>query len=525
LHGGRRLNSPSENAKRSSTTFERITLAFVLVVAFVLRTRQIEDFFVGPDDGAYLHSARVDVIEPGGFHPVRWVEEDVAWIGWFAEHYGEKTVTYPHSYLHQFTARYFFRFGAGSLQALRMSSALTGVLTVLFAWFFVTRLWPERRRAALLAAAILAVMPAHVFFSRTGWGQVGFACFYLAYSTLLYRVLFVIEAGDKRAFRRAGIGMCVYALLAFGWQEGVAPYIVGSGLVVLLAPYLVGGAKTPFTRRTWTYVWSAVPVGALTLALALFSSFAQEFWFDKKYPGGIETWGELKVATTKNLILSQRIDLLFTWIVIALALFGSIVTLRRNRTFALYAAASALFGSAILYFFFTDAMLVRAYMPVIVALPIFAAFGLDDLSGRARRAAPVVIALVLSLLAWTSWTTLFGRVHDTFFVQHLYMQTGPSNKDFRDVDRPILEHLISHRDATDTVGVFGDKSAIFRLQDAGIRAAENYLEGPPETWPDWIVVSRAMFHGSPHTIERGGAYRYVIRDTIDRWNLYERVER
>jgi hypothetical protein len=523
LHGGRRLNTAAENSRPRGTRYEWIALVLVLVVAFVLRTRRIEDFFVGPDDGAYLHSAQIDVIEPG-IDPIRWVQEDVAWVGWFAEHYTDKNHTYPHSYLHQFVARYFFRLGCGSLQSLRLSSAFTGVLTVFFAWWLVARLWPERRRVALLAAALVAVLPVHVFFSRTGWGQVGFACFYLAYLTLLYRVLFVIPDGDVRAFRRAGLGLAAFALLAFGWQEGVAPYIVGSGLVVLAAPFLRGGAKTPFTRRTWTYVWSAAPVGALTLALALWSSFAKEFWFDKKYPPGIESWGQLKWESAKNLILSQRVDLLVGWIVLALALLGFVVTLKRYRICAWYLALSAAAGSVILFLGFTDAMLLRPYMPLILVCAIFAAFGLADLAVRARAAGPVVVGLVLVTLCWTSWTTLFGRVPDTLFVQHLYMQGGPLNKDFRDVDRPILDHLIAHRQPTDTVAVFGDKSAIFRLQDIGIRATENYLEGPPETWPDWLVAARRVYSGSPHTIAHPDAYRYVIRDTIDRWILLERVE-
>lgn len=500
-------------------------LVLLLVLAFVLRTHRIEDFYIGPDDGAYLHSARVDVIEQGGFHPVRWVQEDVAWIGWFAEHFHEDTVTYPHSYLHQFVARYLFRFGCGALQAIRMSSALTGVLTVFFAWWFVARLWPARRRADLLAAACIAFMPVHAFLSRTGWGQVGFGCFYLAYCALLYRVLFVIQDGNRRAFRRAGVGLAVTALLAFGWHEGVAPYIVGSGVVVLLAPFLRGGAKTPFTRRTWTYVWSALPVGVLMIAIASFSAFAQKLWINKAYPQGVDSWAHLKSLTLKDLFVQQRADLQITWIVLALALVGLVATWRVRRIFAAYLALTAAFGSAILFCFFTDANLLRIYMPVFTALAIFAAFGLEALAARFRRGGSIVIVMILIVIGWTSWTSLFGRVEDRFFVQHLYKRTAAPDNDYRDVDRPILDHLIARRAPSETVGVFGDKAAIFRLQDAGIHATENYLEGPPETWPAWIVAVRRVFHGSPHTIERGGAYRYVIRDTIDRWNLYERVTR
>ncbi|MBL8859404.1 MAG: hypothetical protein JNL28_12910 [Planctomycetes bacterium] len=508
--------------------WERAALFCVLCVALFLRVRQIEDFFVGPDDGAYLHSAQVDVIEPG-FDPVRWVKEDVAWVGWFAEHYGENTVTYPHSYLHQFVARYLFRFGFNSLQAIRLSSALTGVLTAFFAWWFVARLWPERRRVGLLAAAVVAVLPIHVFFSRTGWGMVGFGCFYLAYCTLLYRVLFVIPEGDRRAFLRAGFGLCATSLLAFGWQEAVAPYIVGSGAVVLLASWLRGpdgvGSPSIFSRRTWTYVWSAIPVGALTLALALFSPFAKQHWFEKPLPTGIDSWSQLKSVTAQNLVAVQRPDLQLTWIVLAFALVGFVLVWRERKTLAVYLGLSALGGTLILFCFFTDAWLMRAYMPLFTTLAIFAAFGLAALARRAGGLGPFLVALALAVVTWTTWTSLFGRVEDRFYVQHLYVMGGDVQKDYRNVDSQLLEHLRAHLAPGQSVGVFGDKSAIFRLQDIGIRAREDYLEGASETWPDWIVAARSLFQPSPHTVERGGAYRFVTRDTIDRWHLYERVAR
>lgn len=526
MHGDRELTPPAADGAARARTRERILLALVLLAALFLRTRRIEDFYIGPDDGAYLHSAQIDVIEPGGFHPVRWVREDVEWIGWFAEHFHEKTVTFPHCYLHQFVTRYFFRFGASSLAALRLSSALTGVLTVLLAWFFVIRIWPQERRFALIAAAVLALLPIHVFFSRTGWGQVGFACFYLGYLWQLHRVTFDLADGDRRGFARAGAGLVVFSLLAFGWGEGVAPYIVGSGLCVVLATLARGGTRALFSRRTWTYAWSAAPVGALTLALALFSPFAKEFWFEKQYPPGTDSWSDLKAQTTQHLFATQRLDLLVTWPVLVLSLVGFVALLRARRTLAWFLFGNALAGSAILFLFFTDAWLVRAFMPLFVVLALLAALGTHVIAERLRAAGPIWIACVLGVLGWISWTTLFGRVEDPLFVQHLYRPDAPLDKDFRDVDRPILDHLLAHRAEGDTYGVFGDKSAIFRLQDAGLRGArENYMEGAHALRPKWVVAARnTKFQESPHTIERGGPYRFVVSDTIQRWSLYERVD-
>lgn len=520
------MSAADAGAQASSRTRERVLLALILLAALLLRTVRIEDFFIGPDDGAYLFSARVDVLEPGGFHPVRWVQEDVAWVRWFAEHFHEETVTFPHCYLHQFAARWFFRLGAGSLAALRLSSALTGVLTAWFAWLLVSRAWPERRRLALLAAAVVALLPIHVFFSRTGWGQIGFACFYLGWLVFLHRVLFVLDDGDRAGFRRAGIALALLALLAFGWGEGVAPYIVGSGIVVAVAGFARGGLAGLFSRRTWTYVLGSVPVGGLTLALALFSPFAKKYWFEKKYPSGIDSWSDLKAQTIDYLGSAYRLDLLVTWPALVFAVVGLLALLRTRRTLAWFLLGNGLGGSAITFLFFTDAFLPRAYMPLYVVLGILAAAGLDALLERARVAGAVVAALVLATLGWITTTTLFGQVASLGFVQHFYMPGAPLDKDYRDVDRPILDHLLAHRKEGEGVGVFGDKSAIFRLQDAGIRGArENYMEGPQAERPKWVIAARnTKFHESPHTIERGGAYRFVVSDTILRWSLYERTD-
>lgn len=524
MHGDRELNAPAGERAASSGTRERVLLALILLAALLLRTVRIEDFYIGPDDGAYLHSAQIDVIEPGGFHPVRWVGEDVEWVRWFAAHYGDSTITYPHCYLHQFVARWFFRFTGGALLALRLSSALTGALTVLFARLFVRRIWPGRRRTALFAAAVLAVLPIHVFFSRTGWGQVGFACFYLGWLSVLHRVLFELADDDRAGFRRAGFGLVLLSLLSFGWGEGVAPYILGSGLVVAAAGLARGGIGGLFTRRAWTYAWSSVPVGALTLALALFSPFAQRLWFAKEAPRGM-SWLDLKAQTLGFLFKTSRLDLLLTWPLLLCAAAGVVVALRRSKRTALFLLGSALGGTAILFFFFADAWLVRAHMPLFVALAIFAAIGLDALVARLWGVGAALAGLVLASLLWITATTLWGRVDDVAFLQRLYNPGAPPEVDYRDVDRPILDHLLAHRSADDTYGIFGDKSAIFRLQDAGIRGAtENYMEGPDPVRPKWVVAARNTdFAKSPHTIERGGPYRFVVRDTIDRWSLYERV--
>lgn len=526
------MTTPNSARRRA----EGILLVLVLALAFWLRTRDVDSYYVGPDDGSYMHSAQLDVIEPG-FRPLVWVREDVAWVRWLSAHYGEENVTYQHSYAHQFVARYLFRFGLGSLSALRTSSAITGTLTALFAWWLFARAFTARRSLGLLAAAIVAVAPMHVFYSRTGWGQIGFACFYLAYTAVLYRVLFVIPRDSARELRRAGWALCAFSLLAFGWQEGVAPFVVGSGLLVVLAQIAfvdAGDERTwiarVLSRRTWTYVWSAIPIGGCTLALALWSPFAQKYWFTVKGRAGLDSWTALKRLSATDLCTGQRFDLQIGWLVLALALVGFVAWWRTERRFVFHLCASALFGSAILFLAFGDAFLLRGYMPLFVTLLIGAATGTSEIArALATRAGHLAGAaftgLVLISLLVVTWTTLFGRVEQALFVQRLYAHAEPRLVDYRNVDRPILDTLRSRMKPGDKVGVFADKAALFRLQDAGIRATEDYLEGPKDAWPAWVVGVSRIFDPSPHSATRGGEYQVAATDTIGRWSLYERIAR
>lgn len=508
-----------------------LLFAATIAFAFYVRTRDIEAFFVGPDDGSYLHSARVHELARGG-NPVRWIEEDVAWARFLAHNYSDTVLTYQHSYLHQFVTRYLFRFGCGSLQAVRLSTAITGTLTVMFvAWFFTT-MFPRRRSLAWMAAALVAVSPLHVFYSRTGWGQIGFTAFYFVYATLLYRVLVVIPNDDRRAFRRCGWGMLAASLLAYGYHEGVALFVVGSALVAFAAPWLFArdGVDSKFlSRRTWTCVWAAAPVGALTLALALFSSFAKEKWFNPLGTAGVTSYWDLKRLTIENLFLSQRPDLMLTWVVIVLAVIGGVAMWHERGTLAKYWVATAIAGTLVTFFLFGDANLLRAYMPVYLITIVFAAFGLEHVAQFAAArlgaiAGCVATAIVIATLTCTTWTTLFGQVASPFFIQHFYVQGKGNTLDYRHVDENIRAYLREHKKPDERVAVFGDKCMQFRLFDVGVESREDYIEGPRETWPTWVVgrIDGARgFGASKFPVARGGPYELVMQDTIARFALYK----
>lgn len=508
---------------------DRIALCVLVLVAFFVRARDLEAFFVGPDEGNYLYSARVHELERS-LLPLDGLRHDSTWVAELASKYEDEVETYQHSYLHQWATRWLYRAGFGALEALRMSSLLCGVLCVVFVWRLWGSVFPGARLARFAVAASIAVHPLLVFYARTGWGQIGFTSFYVAYAGLLYHVLARVDAHDVRAFRRAGWLMLVTSVLAFGWQENVAPYVVASGFAVLAAPLFVAGPGSSggyferlFSRRTWTYAWSAVPVGAATLALWLWSPFANKYWFDAAGRAGFTTWGELKRATLNDVFVSQRLDLLLGWSVVALAPLGFVVLWKRERAFALYLAVTVSAGTALLFFLFGDAMLVRAHMPTWLVLVVFAAEGAVALGARfaspIARAAP--LALLLASFASVSWTTSFGRVESPLFVGHLYARGERANVDYRRPDEPLLAHLRAHRRPDQMVAVYWDKGPIFRLQDEGIRAREFTFTGERATWPHWILGVERIMKEHGRTQEQGGVYKVVARDTIGRHALYE----
>ncbi len=507
---------------------EILALAAVVAFAFWIRAHDITAFRIGPDDGNYLNSARIQEISRDG-SPIDWVRADVDWVRTLVRLYDEPNSTYQHSYLHQLTSRWLYRLGFGALESLRWSSALSGMLTVLIAAWLVRRLLPTRRWLAVLAAAFVALSPLHAFLSRTGWGQAGMTCWYLAFLVFAQRALIERPEPDARTLRRAALGMIATSLLAFGWHEGVAPYVAGTALVALAARWIRGEPWSAHSvlasRRTWAYVAGASVVGALTLALLL-SPFARDVWFNPlgRAPEGTSLL-QLKGLTLQNLFVQQRPDLLITWPMLALALAGAIWLRRADRTAFRWLAANLIAGPTLLFLFFGDAWLLRAHMPSLVLLLVFAACGVAWVIDRLGHAAGVVVGCtVLALTAATTWSSLFGRHLGPLFLQKLYDQTN--QLDHRHVDEALYDLLLREIRPGDAVGVWSDKACVFRLLDRGIVAREDYMEGrPPETWPRWVVgvpAGRDGFERSPFFDAQGGPYHLRAKDNVGRHALYER---
>jgi hypothetical protein len=206
--------------------------------------------------------------------------------------------------------------------------------------------------------------------------------------------------------------------------------------------------------------------------------------------------------------------------VLALALVGFLALRRADRAAARWLALNAVAGAALLVLLFGDAYLMRAYLPSYVVLDVLAAAGVLAIGQRLGHALGAVAgALLLASLAASSWSTLFGRHLGPLFVQKLYEQNN--QLDHRHVDDGLYDLLQRELCPGDRVAAFGDKAVIFKLLDRGIRAQEDYLEGPREAWPRWIVGAVNVFEKTPHFEASGGPYRLRARDTVGRHGLYE----
>ncbi|MBL8862639.1 MAG: hypothetical protein JNK02_11585 [Planctomycetes bacterium] len=505
-----------------------LALAFVTLVAGWLRCADLESFRIGPDDGSYLHSARIHALPRGGGLGDN-LRADAAWAREVASLHGQETEAYQHSYLHQLATRWLYRSGLGALESLRASSAILGTLTVVCVALLARALLPQRPWIALLAAAFTALSPLHAFLSRTGWGQAGFACWYLAFLTLAYRTLIAPPEPDRRRRVLLALGMIATSVLAYGWHEGVVPYVAGTALAACAAPWIRGERWRVSTvlrsPRTWTYVAGASVVGLFTVAL-FFSSFAREYWFDAKgrAPDSMP-WIEVKWRSLENLFVQQRLDLVLTWPLLALAPGGVLWLRRTHRTALRWIAANAGGGALLLVVLFGDAFLLRAYLPSYLLVFVFSACGVAWIADRfGHRTAAVSAGIVLVLLCATTVQTLFGRHLGPLYVQKLYDQQN--DLDHRHVDDELYDLLVRERQPDEVVGVFADKACIYKLLDRGIPAREDYMENVPEAmWPRWVVGVPLHFERSRFYAANGGPFVLRAKDRVGRHAVYQRLDR
>ncbi len=212
--GGYPRRLPNFRALATNRTF--LTLTLILLVGLALRTWRLEDLIHVPvDETEYLHG----VADFNGvwyqplIHPMK--------LGAEATHF------YP--YLTYFAVSIF----GYTLAGLRMTSVIFGLLTVVAVWFLARTLFDNK--TGLLAAAVLALLPFHVHFSRNAmfnpvdpfFGTLGLAL-----------LVYGVRHGSQRAYVAAGACLGFTAYLYEGgrllFPALLAVWLVG--LVIWLRP-------------------------------------------------------------------------------------------------------------------------------------------------------------------------------------------------------------------------------------------------------------------------------------------------
>lgn len=493
---------------------EWLALLAIVALGFFLRSQDIGAFRLSPDDGNYLCSARVQELERD-LSIGEMLAEDVEWVKWIARGDWRSGELYPHSYLHQLAARWLYRFGLSSIAALRTSSAIFGALTAAALYFFAAWLVPQRRRVGLFAALLLAVMPVHVWYSRTGWGVMGCTFFHVMYVALAWQLLAHTSPTDKRRIVRLALGLAATSVLAWGYHEMIAPFVVSMAACFFGARFF--GAQLGRAKLA-AFVASAAPVGLFTIGVYFFSDFAQAHWFEAD---GEATYGQMRWESAVSLLTNYRVDLLLTYPVIAFALLGAWSLHEEERALTCFLAANLGLGALLLFFLYQDPYLVRIYFPLAIFAVLFAAEGVARVRRFLPNAAAIGVGASVALyLGLQTWFSLFGPLDHPFFNRYLYVAARGELREPRHVDEHLIAKLRVLLGAHERVTAYADKSPLYRLLDAGIPATETDLKGPRESLPTWVFAPVKIMSDERRTVESGGEYRLVDQDLAGRIGLF-----
>ena len=283
------------------------------------------------------------------------------------------------------------------------------------------------------------------------------------------------------------------------------------------------------SRRTWTYVAGASVVGALTLAL-FFSAFAQARTGStrkaalRRTCAGSRLKGRTLAEPVRPATARPHAD----------HVADARARARRRRVAAAYRPHGVPLARSptcsrrrcLLFLFFGDAWLLRAHLPSVVLLLVFAACGVAWVADRLGHAAGVAVGC----------TRARADRHDDV-VEPVRPPPRPGVRpEALRPDEPARPpprrrgavRPAAARDATRTnsSACGPTRPASSSLLDRGIPRWRG-LHGRPRpiaTWPRWVVgVPPARgFERSRFFEAEGGPYRLRAKDTVGRHALYER---
>jgi len=504
---------------RPGRLFEVLCLLILTAAGFGLRAAEIDLFGLSPDDGNYLHSAGVTHMLVDA--DLDWTEQDENWF--------ERTKTYRHSYVHQYAIRWFKRAGADNVSAVRLGSVILGSLTPLILFLLLAGKDDKRRRLALLSAVMLAGYSMHVWLSRTGWGQPGCTFFFVVYLLFADRLFHQAKGRGLGRTSFYAAGMMLAALGAYGYHEMIVVHVAGMGLYSVL--HLLWNRGKPGERdRARAFIafgLSCIPV-TLWASTLLSDSFAQEHWSGLVQEAYGKNYFDYRLLVLKTMFKSYGLHEQVGWIVIALSVPGMVFMRRRDQALFRFLFTTFMMSWAVFFFAFRDPYLVRIYLPTFILLIVFAAEGMlgfaDRFALERRGLARVVIASIVVFLWAQSAVTLFVRSDTPLTVASFYT---PLKQPHRRPLKPISDYLHTHRQSGEVLGINGDFSPFFSLQDEGHSGQHHNgaaWEKPLAEQPTWIVGGQRQMKSEGHALEAGGNFEFIVADTTGRLALY-RVRR
>ncbi|MEZ6015370.1 MAG: hypothetical protein R3F49_09675 [Planctomycetota bacterium] len=505
--------------------------AVILALALFLRGKDLDSGRMSPDDGEFLHSARVHELAPSR-DLSQALTEDRAWIAVLAEDHGRiaERTSFQHSYLHQLAIRWAWRLGGtvglGRVTALRADQALLGALTALLVFVWLRRAIPAEPFLAWVGGALVATQLLHVHTSRTGWGQAGCTFFLVAMYALAWRMR---DVRNDQPWRLFGYALLIAAasLLAYGFHEMATVYVAALALIIVFEFGIGDDARRQWpwsSRRTWLGLAACAPVGALTVALLMTSEYARETWFNTQLSS--YSWSETRRLSLSYLWQAGMVQQLGV-AVLLLAPIGLVGAVLRDARYARWLVLCAAVPTAALFLRFNNPSLPRIYLPLGVLLCMFAAEGVGVLCALARgrwpRAAAQAVAFgAVALGAATSWQTLMAPASAPLHVAGLHRVGARIDEPRRPLD-PLLDALRqSSRPPTEVVGVGWVWGPLYRLFDASFPALIVNTTEPDGEWPRHVIAPMKSMGGGQRLARDGGRWHVLAVDGTGQLGLYER---
>lgn len=438
------------------------SVVLVWGLSFLVRSVDLERYPLQVDWANYLYSAGIPNIT--GNEPIaEALADDLAWVR--SGNIFRKMM--PHSYLHQYLMRVFYRLWKSSQLAACFGAALLGSLTPIVLVYYLVRDHTVSRAPALYAAAMLGLVPFHALYSRSGWAEVPMALFTLVYFFESLSFCALTDATHPTLARRA-CWMSLALLAACSFHE--MAIVAGLGtLVVCLGQDVFVSATSPrprwFSRKSLYVCLSVIPPALFALLVFQKMPVAiQEYTFSTSdgYLGDVG-------AMLASLFVHQQLIHQLSIPLLALSCIGAVRLWRTNRLqFALLAAQLGCFGLALMAMPNTTSRNVRVIMPILVLMMTAAASGLEVLYVAKSLPRRVFHGLAIGLLCYYGYASIeLIFVDENIPWQGRYIPRQLTHAG-RDAAEPLRSYIANKITPADAPAAFFILEGLFYLKDAGI---------------------------------------------------------